>query len=148
MEFEPDLSEILLANISAQFKACDELERVSDELPNSNTHEFLLSVERICPLLLECHRFEEAHIHPLVAKSRPEIGVILARLHDEHIEDQDQADLLLDNVRTFVSDAGRTKATEVGYVARGLFISLRRHLAFDRHFITPIVRDCIVEPVN
>lgn len=140
MDVAHRLAEEFLAKIEMQLAACDDLESVSDELPQSNTHALLLASERLCPLLSQSHCFEEARIHPLVVEARPELRQVLARLRDEHIEDQDQAGLLLDNVRMFVTGTGGANATEVGYVARGLFTSLRRHLAFDQQIIEPIVR--------
>lgn len=141
MDVELALAAEFEANILIPMQVCDDLERVSDELPAANTHAFLMVSERICPLLRQCQHFEETRVHPVLIQSRPGLDKILARLRDEHIEDQDHASLLLDSVRAFVTGDGAIEAGEIGYLARGFFTSVRRHLAFDTDFVAPIMRD-------
>lgn len=148
MDVELDLVNQFDSNTRAQLLACDELEQALDELPSANTYALLAVSERFCPLLRQSHNFEETRIHPILARSNPGFCEIFRRLCGEHIEDQDQAGQLLDDVRVFVIGDDRTKANEIGYVARGLFAPLRRHLAFDQEFVASMVRDELVRQIS
>jgi hypothetical protein len=97
-------------------------------------------LERAHATLRRCQRFEEGEIFPALATRRPDLRPTLDRLRAEHFEDQDQASDLRDAVEGFLTRREPPKAEEIGYMLRGLFTSLRRHLAFDRDVILPLCR--------
>lgn len=124
-----------------QFALCEALEALADSLPSRvDTRAAALLVDQLRPTLRRCHRLEETLVFPVLLISGPQITPILDRLREEHLEDEDQASDLHDAVTAFVGYPTGAGAGEVGYMLRCLFVSLRRHLAFDRDYVLPLYR--------
>ncbi len=129
------------ACIGRQLELCRTMEALADDLPSKvDTHAAMILVRQLYPTLRRCHLLEEAMIFPLLLISHRDVAPILDRLHNEHFEDEDHAADLRDAVEAFVARKATTDAEKVGYMLRGLFTSLRRHLAFDRDYLLPLFR--------
>lgn len=124
-----------------QFDLCSDLEILADSLPAKvDTRAATTLTRRIPVTLRRCHRMEEAIIFPILSMTDLAMHPILDRLRKEHLEDQDHACDVQEAVEAFVTDRTRRDAEELGYMLRCLFISLRRHLAFDRDHVLPLYR--------
>lgn len=127
--------------IAEQLELCGALEALADSLPlRMDTYAAMTLLEQLQATLHRCQRFEEAMVFPSLAARRPELAPTFDRLRAEHLEDQDQASDLRDAVEGFLARREPPKAEEIGYMLRGLFTSLRRHLAFDHDVILPLCR--------
>ncbi len=121
------------------FDLCAALEAFADALPlRVDTRAAALLTARTCTTLRRCHRGEEAAILPVLQISDPTMGPIFDRLRAEHLEDRDNACDLRDAVAEFDPRARTRQGDEIGYMVRGLSMSLRRHVAFDRDVILPL----------
>lgn len=124
-----------------QFGLCQALENLADSLPwRVDTLAATILANRLHPTLRQCHRMEETIIFPVLLISGPQMHPILDRLRKEHVEDEDHASDVRDAVTAFASNQARADAEEIGYMLRCLFVSLRRHLAFDRDYVLPLYR--------
>jgi hypothetical protein len=129
------------AGLAEQLELCAALEALADSLPlRMDTLGAVRLLERLHATLQRCQRFEEGVLFPALAARRPDLLPTLARLRAEHLEDQDQASELRDAIEGFLARREPPKAEEIGYILRGLFTALRRHLAFDRDVILPLCR--------
>ncbi len=82
-------------------------------------------------------------IFPVLLTTGTELHPILDRLRKEHQEDEDHACDVRDTIHAFVTARNREGAEELGYMLRCLFVSLRRHLAFDRDHVLPLFRQAV-----
>lgn len=122
-----------------QFAMCIQLEAIADALPSSiDTQAAMKFAQSLRSTLRRCHRLEEEIIFPSLLRRDPQLLPILERLRNEHLEDLDNAGDIMDAVGAYIIDFQRRKSEILGYMLRCLFVSLRRHLAFDRDFILPL----------
>lgn len=129
------------AGIDRQFDLCRALESLADGLPAlEDAHEARLLLEKLNVTLAQSHRFEEALVFPALIGASAGIGATLERLRTEHLEDQGMAAELGDALESYRTGRNAAAADELGYMLRGLFTPLRRHLAFDRERIAPLYR--------
>ena len=137
-----DLGARLEALLSQQEALCRELEGLADSLPaRVDTHRALALALGLHPALRRCHRLEETVIFPALATACDDLAPVLDRLRIEHMEDEDHAGDVRDAVAAFVARRGLPRDAErIGYMLRGLFVGLRRHVAFERDHVLPIVR--------
>ncbi len=127
--------------IGRQFDLCRTMETLADTLPSRvDTQAAMILIRQLHPTLRRCHLLEETMIFPLLLISHREVGPILDRLHNEHFEDEDHAADLCDAVEAFLARRTTSRGEEVGYMLRGLFTALRRHVAFDRDYVLPLCR--------
>ncbi|WP_158215740.1 hemerythrin domain-containing protein [Notoacmeibacter marinus] len=120
---------------------CDNLELVADELAGEPNRQTYLHIARALPAAIaDAHRFEERHVFPLWRRVSPDHEETLARLGLEHVADESYADELAEALRDHVAGRGRLDAEALGYMLRGFFEGLRRHLAFERDHLIPILR--------
>lgn len=128
--------------ISRQFDICKTLESLADRLPTQvNRCEAVSLASRIPRTLQRAHLLEETMIFPVLMITQGEIGVTLNRLRHEHREDEDHAADIYDAIEALAKRRPIISSAEMGYMFRGLFISLRRHLAFDRDYLLPMYRN-------
>lgn len=120
---------------------CRALERLADALPSRvDTRGAELLAQTLQQALRTCHQVEADVVFPVLLNTHPEMGATIARLRAEHVEDEDQACEVTDAILTFVIVPKRKDVEELGYLLRCLFVSLRRHLAFDRDYVLPLYR--------
>ena len=61
------------------------------------------------------------------------------RLRYEHWEDESFSDEVADALIRFVTDKASSNAETLAYMLRGFFEGLRRHIAFERDHIVPLL---------
>ena len=119
---------------------CDFLEDIADSLPHHlDAKKCTVAAETLETLVAKMHRFEEAEIFPRFAGLSPGTNTLamLDRLRDEHCVDECYAEELTDALRKVSSSAETVSAETLGYMLRGFFEAMRRHLAFERAQFSP-----------
>jgi len=135
-------------NLATQLLLCEQLEAIADSLPGEiDTQKCLLAARTLYPAIKRAHDFEEGEVFPLLSAeidSRDSgalspLASSLERLRYEHWEDESYAEELTDALSGKITDAAN--AETVGYMLRGFFEGLRRHIAFENEFILPLLVD-------
>jgi hemerythrin-like domain-containing protein len=126
-----------------QLSLCDELEEIADSLPAGvNRQKCIYAAKALSPLIRGVHQYEETVLFPqlerpnasALACSDAAIGSLadtLARLKYEHFEDEWYAEELTEALLRLGSGAP-VNDEAVGYMLRGFFEGLRRHIAFEK----------------
>ena len=137
------LAQIFAHHLKAQEAICAELEAIADSLPVSINPQMCIQVTRaLLPLIEQAHRFEENQLFPQLLKigdPHLDLARTLKRLHAEHLGDEDYAEELCSAISSYLADADHSKAENLGWMLRGFFESERRHIAFEREYILPLV---------
>lgn len=127
-----------------QLALCSELEAIADSLPSAvNRQKCIYAAKALGPLIQGIHRYEESILFPqLLADPRAghNIDATLERLKFEHCEDECFAEELTDALLKLGSgDIVNMEA--VGYMLRGFFEGIRRHIAFEREYLFRDMQD-------
>ena len=131
----------MVQQIRALQSLCDNLENVADELAQEPDRQTCLHIARALPAAVrDAHHFEETQVFPLLKSTARETEETLARLWLEHVADESYADELAEALRDHVAGRGRLDAEALGYMLRGFFEGLRRHLAFELEHVVPVLR--------
>ncbi|WP_348627026.1 hemerythrin domain-containing protein [Mesorhizobium sp. M3A.F.Ca.ET.080.04.2.1] len=123
-----------------KLRLCDALEKLADALPNVDRLQCLGVANTIVPLLREIHRYEETVVFPAYEAALTLAESKLAstnRLRAEHLEDECYADELTEALLAIGHGDRIENAEAVGFMLRGFFESVRRHIAFEREHILP-----------
>lgn len=129
---------------------CVNLELLADSLPStpkSNHH--LVVARRMGPLLRSAHAFEEQVFFPLVTARLGAEGLshIIATLTEEHRHDEAFAEEVSEILLEWLVGDRRHSPETLGYMLRGLFDNLRRHIAREReHLVEPLSRQIRPRP--
>lgn len=127
--------------LAQQIDLCCALETLADALPSRvDTRAATLLAETLQETLHRCHQMEESFIFPALLAAHPDMLSTITRLRAEHVEDEEQACEVKDAILNFVILQKRKDVEEFGYLLRGLFVALRRHLAFDQDYVLPLYR--------
>ena len=118
-----------------QLALCIELEEIADSLPASvNRQKCIYAAKALCPLIRSIHQYEEHVLFPHISQEHAHSGPMLAtlsRLKFEHFEDEGYAEELTEALLRLGS--GEPSNVEaVGYMLRGFFEGVRRHIAFEK----------------
>ncbi|SIQ15626.1 Hemerythrin HHE cation binding domain-containing protein [Rhizobium sp. RU20A] len=118
---------------------CDQLEAIADSLPSDvNRQRCLYAAKAIAQVVRAAHRFEETTIFPAIASHFPDVPHLestLRRLQFEHCEDEGFADELSDALHRLAAADPRVHPETIGYMLRGFFTTVRRHIAFEREHL-------------
>nr|CAD6413495.1 hemerythrin domain-containing protein [Rhizobium sp. Q54] len=117
-----------------QLALCDELEEIADSLPaNVNKQKCIYAAKALMPMIQALHRYEETVLFPRVQQRNgaDSQGETLSRLRYEHLEDEGYAEELTETLLKLGSD-DPVNVEAVGYMLRGFFEGMRRHIAFER----------------
>lgn len=140
--------ESLVSRLNGHFRVlsdlCHRLEEIADHLPDHVDRQDALHVARsLCPTVMSAHDFEESVLFPLL-KSRftrdADIREALESLHFEHWEDEMFAEELAEALIGFVSGLEPRNPEALGYMLRGFFGGIRRHIAFEKAQIVPLLK--------
>ena len=133
-ELGPELQLSLKLAHSEMQDLCEMLEGIADSLPhNLNAGTCAKAVETLEPLVKRLHSFEEQEIFPKYAAANPGSSTMemLERLREEHCVDECYAEELSDALRRVSSASDPISPDTLGYMLRGFFEAMRRHLAFE-----------------
>ena len=126
---------------------CDKLEEIADSLPNSiDRHACTCAALALRYRVGVHHAVEEEALFPLL---RARIGNdivfrrTLLRLQDEHRMDEGHCDEVLELLTSLSTGNPPDNAEAAGYLLRGLFESMRRHIAFEEDYLLPKAREVL-----
>lgn len=118
---------------------CDRLEAIADSLPSDVSRFECEAVARgIVPLLESTQRFEEEVVFPFCERLAPgnnSVAATFVRLKAEHREDMSYGEELAEALLTVGSQRPVPGAETLGFMLRGFFGALRRHVAFEQDYI-------------
>jgi hemerythrin-like domain-containing protein len=138
--------------LDAQARVCDELENIADRLPDSvDSQSCLRTAQHILPVVKTAHDFEDKILFPLLEAQIPyftEMKGTIERLRFEHWGDQEYAEDVRHALREYVRQREKANIDSLAWMLRGFFEGMRRHIAFDREYLLPIVRSVSVELVS
>ncbi|MCM2293652.1 hemerythrin domain-containing protein [Allorhizobium sp. BGMRC 0089] len=121
-----------------QLALCNELEDIADSLPaNINRQKCIYAAKALTPLIRGVHHYEESILFPWLerqSENRPHLAETLNRLKFEHCEDECFAEELTDSLLKLASKDD-VNVEAIGYMLRGFFEGLRRHIAFEREHL-------------
>lgn len=122
-----------------QLLLCDRLEEIADSLPDSvNRQKCLYAARALGPMIRSIHRFEEDVIFPMVStrlEGDEKIQATLNRLRFEHCEDECFAEELTEALYALAAGTDDINVEATGYMLRGFFEAMRRHLAFENEYL-------------
>lgn len=137
-----DLLAVLRAHHANKLHLCDELEAIADSLPDRvNPQACLVVARRVVTAICDAHDFEDTVLWPLLRRRWPDddrLEATLSRLHLEHLEDESYAEELAGVLTDWAMCVG-TRAEATGYMLRGFFGAVRRHIAFEREHLVPLL---------
>ncbi len=124
-------------------KLCDALEDFADCLPNQIDVQNCLALSRcVLPTIRNAQLMEETQLFPQLMQVYPDdsrLQASLDRLRQEHLED----DSFAEEIACLLHDCGCTgkpsNAESAGYMLRGFFASIRRHVAFENECLIPLI---------
>ena len=121
-----------------QLKLCDELEAIADSLPTNIDPIKCLGVAKcLGAVVKDVHRFEEDDLFPTLTGRPEEAGSMAAtfeRLKFEHLIDESYADDLTERLLYLGHGGLDVNMEATGYMLRGFFEALRRHIAFEQDY--------------
>ena len=131
---------------------CDLLEHTADSIPaqiNRTTCSRLGN--DLLPLLRGIHQFEEDLLYPQAIQllgATPAIRSTITRLQYEHCEDECFAEELSDALLELGRGKKPGNPEATGYMLRGFFEALRRHIAFEQDHLLCAMRDAGETPAK
>lgn len=128
-----------------KLKVCGALEEIADGLPDNVDRLMCMSVaSTLLPMLRNIHRFEEDVVFPAYAAATADPQCV-ERLKAEHVEDECFADELTEALMTIGHGASVKNPEALGFMLRGFFETIRRHVAFERDHILPAITDATAD---
>ena len=122
-----------------QLVLCKALEDLADRIGATMDGQCCLQAARaIGPLMRRAHLFEEQQLFPLMQRiiaSDQGFARSVDQLKFEHYEDECFAEEVFEVLMDFGRGTNRMSHDAIGYLLRGFFMSLRRHIAFEREVL-------------
>ncbi|WP_419911377.1 hemerythrin domain-containing protein [Hoeflea sp.] len=132
-----------------QLTICDMLEQIADSIPGQiNRLTCGRLAEMLLPLIRNIHSFEEETLYPQAMDrlgTAPEIETTITRLKFEHCEDECFAEELADALHELASGNAPKNPEATGYMLRGFFEAMRRHIAFEHDHLVRLMRHAVTE---
>lgn len=121
---------------------CDQLEAIADSLPEQVDRALCLYAARaLGPLIAHAQALEEEVLFPALEsrwRGLPGMARTLERLRLEHCEDACFAEELFDALMAYGRGVPDPAPETFGYMLRGFFEGLRRHIAFEEEVVVPL----------
>ena len=132
------------SNHQALLVVCDLLEAIADGLPsNIDRQECLVLARSLGPMLHRAQDYEEQVLFPALLAWKqltPEIAETIDRLRTEHQVDASYAEDVQEMLRSYGESRPGLSADAAGFMLRGFFESVRRHIAFEQQMLLPLLR--------
>lgn len=135
---------LLAASQRRQLGLCADLEYLADSIPyHLNRARCVELGQAIVGIMLEAQALEEQIL--LSAVKGPiswhaDLGGSIDRLRVEHIADLCFSEEIGEALLMLGQGGQRVDAEVLGYMLRGFFEGLRRHLAFEREILFPLIK--------
>jgi len=128
-----------------QLALCETLEAIADSLPDQVDRQTCIQTARVLgPLIDRAHRMEEEVLFPALEKAQNvklDLSATLERLRLEHAGDEFFAEELVEVLMSYGAGTPVQSAEATGYMLRGFFETLKRHIAFEHALLGPIIQD-------
>lgn len=122
-----------------QLALCKQLEEIADSLPDSiNTQKCIFAAKVLEPMIKGVHTYEEKVFFPWLVANIPvsrDINPTVERLKFEHCEDECFSEELTDLLLRLGAGDKTVNYETAGYMLRGFFEGVRRHIAFEREHL-------------
>jgi hemerythrin-like domain-containing protein len=122
---------------------CDLLEAIADGLPgNIDRQECLVLSRSLGPMLHRIQEYEEQVLFPALLAwphLTNEIGSTIDHLRLEHQVDASYAEDVQDTLRCYGESRPNLSADAAGFMLRGFFECLRRHIAFEQQLLAQLL---------
>jgi hemerythrin-like domain-containing protein len=131
-----------------QLRLCAELEMIADSLPaNVNRQKCIYAAKALGPMIKGLHHYEENVLFPALEMRglAGDLAKTLARLKFEHFEDECFAEELSERLLLLGAGGGDVNMEATGYMLRGFFEAIRRHIAFEREHLIDKLDDARLE---
>lgn len=116
---------------------CNRLELIADLLPDQADPTLCkFTSDGMVKTLSDAQAFEEKELFPAleaIGLLKADMAKIIEQLRDEHYEDLCFAEEVSENLRAIIDGHPTQSANATGYMLRGFFEKLRRHMAYERH---------------
>lgn len=126
-----------------QLALCSILEEIADSLPAEiDRQKCAYAAKMLEPLIRELHSGEESAVFRWVEQhfgDNPSIEATLARLKYEHCEDECFAEELTEMLVKLGAADESVNAETAGYMLRGFFTNLRRHIGFEQECLRTLL---------
>jgi hemerythrin-like domain-containing protein len=140
-----DLSRILTDELELQLALSELLEDIADSLPHKvDANQILISSAILRHRTDLQYALRKEGLFPLLRR-RGDAALAEAcdRLEREYAEDKDYAHEILEVLEDVSWVTGSANADSVGYMLRGYFASLRRHVAWESEILLPAVKSLL-----
>ena len=140
---ETAMEENLRHYLKQQAALCEKLESIADSLPDSaDAQDCLQLAQALVPLVKRVHDYEENKVFPWLVHVRKADATLLStleRLRYEHLGDEEFATDLSSALRAYVTQRQTCNTEALAWMLRGFFEGMRRHIAFEREHILPLL---------
>lgn len=141
---EDDPITVILTHHAGHLALCNSMELIADSLPDKVDLAICGTViNGLAERVDKHHRFEERVLFPLLRRRAAFENRLLRsldRLGEEHHIDEGHAEEVIDLLDAFRRGSINVSPDTAGYMLRGLFESMRRHIAFENDHILPAAR--------
>lgn len=141
----PELIALINQHHSNLLSLCESLENIANDLPRTANKQACLTLSRsIYPIVYEAHEFEENYLFPYLLDTKKQNEPLvksLDRLKFEHYEDETFAQEISEALHEFVTGENTIFAEKLAYMLRGFFEGVRRHLAFEKEHLLPLLKN-------
>lgn len=142
---------VLLAKLAQDhedhLKLCNLLEEIADSLPHEvDKSQCQTAIDALKQRTEIHHALEETVLFPqmlALADNDQNLQLTLSRLIDEHRMDEGHTDEVVELLKALFANEEPENAEAAGYLLRGLFEGLRRHIAFENEYVFPKARELI-----
>lgn len=128
---------------------CDVLESIADALPHTADASLATIAARILRNGLPEHvALEEDHLFPMLRRRNAADQAcqkVLLQLEHEHGSDESFAHEIADELDQIAQAQAPKNAEMLGYMLRGFFVSLRRHIRWENATVIPLARRTLTE---
>ncbi len=126
---------------------CDLLEEIADSLPDRiDERQCVYAAVALRTRVNTHHQLEDDVLFPrLIARAGDDQSLqrILNRLSDEHRTDEGHCDEAIELLSKLSHGLPPSNVEAAGYMLRGLFEGLRRHIAFENDHVLPIAHNIL-----
>ncbi|MBL0373208.1 hemerythrin domain-containing protein [Rhizobium sp. KVB221] len=126
-----------------QLKMCDALEEIADSLPaNIDRQMCIVTAKCMASLMREAHKMEETVLFSQLEAlpDRPvEFSATVERLKFEHFADECYAEEIAERLLYLGAGGTDVNMEATGYMLRGFFEALRRHIAFEQEHLVRLL---------
>ncbi len=145
LSIDGDPLDFLCNSHHAQLALCDVLEGIADSLPNDIDRRLCFRAAMALRVDISLHHLdEERGLFPLLRKRvsvHESLQSSLQRLESEHYADEGFSEEVIEGLEALSRARADINHELIGYMLRGFFESIRRHIAFENEVLLPLARN-------